>query len=300
MAKIEWIEIPGTKFRVGLSAEQKTELMQRLRETYGVDRLPPEERALFEAICSKEHSDYTPAEREYWEHLAKTQSLLLAYKIAMLDIKNIPDARAVKVPTFYIARFPITRAQAVIWHESPLGQLSARVERHDYPNEEPLDRPQQFLWDESDAMAHWLGGRLPTVCEWEKAARGTDERLYPWGNDWNPANGNFGVSESRAGGIPEKRKGRVTAVDAYPDGASPYGVMDMAGNLGEWTATIYLDTPVYMGYSVKEMPIEAQFFWALPVLQQRGSFQFTWYVGCRPILAEWGRRLWPGYRPELE
>lgn len=169
-------------------------------------------------------------------------------------------------------------------------------------SDEAEDRPEMFmLWEQAQALAHWLGGRLPTPLEWEKAARGTDSRLYPWGDTWNPSAGHFRTSESHEGGDSEKRKGRLTAVDAYPEGASPYGVMDMVGNLGEWHALTGENSVGYMGYSIKEMLRRTPWFWALPMHCRGGTRrQWMWYVGCRPVLEEWGRHLWPGYRAELE
>jgi formylglycine-generating enzyme required for sulfatase activity/energy-coupling factor transporter ATP-binding protein EcfA2 len=88
-------------------------------------------------------------------------------------------------------------------------------------------------WQQASQYATWKGGRLPTEAEWEKACRSTDARIYPWGDEL-PTNklANFSSNE-----------GTVTDVGNYVDGQSPYGLLDMAGNVWEWTSSQFQEYP---------------------------------------------------------
>ena len=144
---------------------------------------------------------------------------------------------------FYIDKYEVTNAlykqfMSATGHIAPLFWDD---EEYNHPNQ-PVVR---VTWHDAVAYAEWAGKRLPTEAEWEKAARGTDGRIYPWGNEWDSSKCNSGVSGDGY---------EYTApVGSFPAGASPYGVMDMAGNVWEWCADWY-DKDYYSSQSSQQNP----------------------------------------------
>ncbi len=137
------------------------------------------------------------------------------------------------IASFYIDKFPVTNVAFKKFLDSSHYQPKDNLDfLRDWKNgtysEGWGNKPVTWVsLEDARAYAKWAGKRLPHEWEWQYAAQGTDGRTYPWGNDWSP----------QAVPVPDtsRRMASAADVDAHPAGASPFGVMDMVGNVWQWT-----------------------------------------------------------------
>jgi len=141
-------------------------------------------------------------------------------------------------PRFWIDLYEVTNLQYKAFIDSTQRQSPNHFENRTYPPGK-ADHPVTYVtWFDANKYCKWAGKRLPTGTEWEKAARGTDARMYPWGNTFNVNNANTPQRWKEL-----KQKGDTTPVGSFPQGKSVYGVYDVSGNVWEWTASDYTPYP---------------------------------------------------------
>lgn len=150
------------------------------------------------------------------------------------DYSNEAPVHQVRLPDFYIDLYEVTNEAysscvAANICEQPHHMVSWGT-KHYYDDPKYSDYPViQVDWNQANTYCKWRDARLPTEAEWEKAARGTKSIPYPWGVD-RPSDALLNFNNAL---------GDTVAVGSYPNGISPYGIYDMAGNVSEWVADFY-------------------------------------------------------------
>ena len=211
---------------------------------------PPEEKSPPSQRPVRTRSEEPPATEPIREYVnAKDGSVLVyvpggKYTLGADDVDDdSKPVHTVELSPFWIGKNPVTNEQ--------FGRfLEATGHRQpEYWTNDRFNDPQQPVvgvsWQDAKAYCEWAGLELPTEAQWEAAARGTDERRYPWGNE-EPSH----ELANYQGG-----EGRSTPVDAHPKGAGPFGTLDQAGNVWEWCEDVW-NKSAYDGRDGQTDPVE--------------------------------------------
>jgi formylglycine-generating enzyme required for sulfatase activity len=145
---------------------------------------------------------------------------------------NAYPEQKIKLPAYWIDKYEVTNTEFLEFSIKNSYAGEGAKEGHDwrlfFTSEKGMFPVVYITWNDADAYCKAQGKRLPTEEEWEKAARGTEGFIYPWGNEWQD-----GMSNTYESG-----PGKAVAIGEFND-VSPFGVHDMLGNVQEWTASWY-------------------------------------------------------------
>ncbi len=269
--------------REAAEAAKKAAAEERQRQAATV-RKAAEERARREAAEAERRAEEAKKQLPVWQQIGIELVTIPAGEFLMgsdperdsgVYVDEKPQHK-VYLSAYQLAKTPVTNRQYKVFVDATQqkapehwkgGKVPAGKEEHPVVN---------VSWLDAVAFCRWAGLRLPSEPEWEKGARGTDGRVYPWGNeapDEKHCNFNYNVRDT-------------TAVGKYPAGASPYGLLDMAGNVLEWTSSVKKGYP-YRADDVREdqESVESRVL--------RGG---SWYVGIRRMRSADRDKAIPGGR----
>lgn len=167
--------------------------------------------------------------------------LIAAGEFVMGSDNRLPDEgpqHKVTLPAYLIDVYEVTNEQYKTFIDATGRRSPSHFRNRTFPPDKAKHPVTEVTWYDADAYCSWAGKRLPTAEEWEKAARGTDGRMFPWGNEFDPNKANTPLRWSRL-----QQEGDTLPVGSFPEGVSPYGLYDMSGNVWEWTSSWYLAYP---------------------------------------------------------
>jgi serine/threonine protein kinase len=149
--------------------------------------------------------------------------------------ENERPAHVVTIKPFFLDRAEVTNAQYQKFIDTAGYTAPPSWQGNHFPEGADQLPVTDVTWEDATAYVKWAGKRLPTEEEWEFAARGPEGRIYPWGDEWIEGAANVAATEGE--------KKQVSPVGQYPSGASPFGILDLAGNVWEWTSSEYKEYP---------------------------------------------------------
>ena len=210
----------------------------------------------------------TPEEAESAYTDAKLRSSLLEKHTFDAEVPR----HTVYLSTYQISKYEITNAQYRAFIESTDRPTPRGHDGEETWKDENFNADEQpvvgVTWFDAQAFAEWIGASLPTEAQWERAARGTERQIYPWGND--PPKARHHANFAR-------RFNRPTPVGQFPNGISSNGIYDLAGNVWEWCLDEYSTTFYEMSEKeVKKNPLNLRFRDVLRARVIRGG---AWDVG---------------------
>ena len=234
-----------------LGRELTSRVRRRLVMLIQKGRLTPRERVAAGEVLSRLGDPrfdpkrwYLPADKGYGFVKVPAGQFLMGsdkFEDPEATYEEIPR-HSVKLPTYFIGRYPVTVAQFRAFLEDTGHQVVDAWHGYNTIDNHPVC---VVSWYDAVAYCQWLTERLrpkirqirdlgwvirlPSEAEWEKAARGSDGRIYPWGNEPDPQRANY----------LDSKIGDLSPVGCFPGGRSPFGCLDMAGNLWEWTRSLW-------------------------------------------------------------
>lgn len=296
-----WIEIPAGIFLIGISSKQRSVIIETMHERGMYSDLSVHQLHLLESIRRKwqvrtEHvtkwyrtriqsangliaTDYPGIDLNDEEKSLYTNRELMASFYLEMKIHEIPLDTEVYLDQFYISQFPVTNEQYSMFNRGI--QINNLPGVFDTAHKEgEYKRGARVNVEASLRFCSEIGGRLPTELEWEKAARGVDGRIYPWGNVWDLLAGYFYYGQgSDVSTIPPEKIGNK--VDGYPKGVSPYDVWRMVGSEPELVVNI-MGNISSRGCHPKVS--SAQTAWLDHMISMPGNGDF---VALRPVIDKW-------------